>query len=376
MGQDNVVPRRINRVEGIDGQWMESRGPGVVEEWAKTLKLLGLIAGDGQWAGFEEEGTVGEDVSQWELVVLGPDGRWYLADATHCYKTGSDDRANGEGADHLIDDTNAQFEAADVGAIVWNTTDDTYAVVTVYNDQGDLTLSASIFVAAENYIIFRLVRGRLAIATEAITSGNTGTLFTKGFIRHDAWAWATIQGWVYVSATAGALTQTRPGGSNQGRRVGVAQSAGILWFNPDMIDYVEGARAYHSADQAISTETHTDLAFNQERYDTDNIHHNVTNNSRLTCKTAGTYAIVGNVIWDGVAGGVRWIYIKLNDTTTIAKSAIGAVDVNEKGMIVSTKYQLAVGDFVTLRVWHNQGGDVDVLFYDDYSPTFMMQREG
>lgn len=33
MGQDNTVPRRINKVEGAAGEVMVSSGPGVVESW-------------------------------------------------------------------------------------------------------------------------------------------------------------------------------------------------------------------------------------------------------------------------------------------------------------------------------------------------------
>ena len=36
MGQDNPVPRRINRVEGVVGQVMRSGGPGVNENWGEA----------------------------------------------------------------------------------------------------------------------------------------------------------------------------------------------------------------------------------------------------------------------------------------------------------------------------------------------------
>lgn len=70
-------------------------------------------------------------------------------DSSH--KTGTADATL---ADHLVDDGAAQFAAADVGATVWNTTDDTYTTVTAYNDAGDLTLDDDIFVNGEDYDIF------------------------------------------------------------------------------------------------------------------------------------------------------------------------------------------------------------------------------
>lgn len=86
-------------------------------------------------------------------------------------KVGTDDRANGEGVDHLIDNGLSQFAAGDVGAWVWNTTDNTYATVTGFNDAGDLTLSAAIFTVGEAYIIYRsaytaTVAGNYSIAAQ------------------------------------------------------------------------------------------------------------------------------------------------------------------------------------------------------------------
>jgi len=53
MGQDNTVPRRINRVEGVLGQLIQSQGPGVVEKWTNPsdigvdygLSFIGTVTG-------------------------------------------------------------------------------------------------------------------------------------------------------------------------------------------------------------------------------------------------------------------------------------------------------------------------------------------
>jgi len=66
-------------------------------------------------------------------------------------KTGT---ADGTVANHLQDDTNSQFAADDVGRWVWNTTDNTYAVVTAFNDAGDVTLSADIMANGEGYKLY------------------------------------------------------------------------------------------------------------------------------------------------------------------------------------------------------------------------------
>lgn len=111
-------------------------------------------------------------------------------------KTGVDDRANGEGADHLIDDTNHQFNAGDVGKTVWNTADDTYALVTAFNDAGDLTLDAAIMANAETYILFSnkftaTVAGKYAVLASINvmnvddTKQLIGQIFKNG-VRHNS----------------------------------------------------------------------------------------------------------------------------------------------------------------------------------------------
>ena len=61
--------------------------------------------------------------------------------------------ADGTVANHLQDDGESQFTAAMLYYRVKNTTDSTYAYITTFNDAGDVTLSADIFVNGEAYEI-------------------------------------------------------------------------------------------------------------------------------------------------------------------------------------------------------------------------------
>lgn len=135
------------------------------------------------------------------------------------------------------------------------------------------------------------------------------------------------------------------------------------------------ARVYHSVSQSIPNATVTVLAFNSERFDTDGIHDTVTNNSRLTCKTAGKYLIIGNIHFAANATGARAIHIRLNGATFIAndgRASASATDVNV--LTISTLYQLNAGDYVELTVWQNSGGALNVLSSANFSPEFMMVK--
>ena len=73
----------------------------------------------------------------------------------------------------------------------------------------------------------------LAIALEAGTDGNPMDVALPGaFVRDDTWDW-TVGGAIYLSETAGALTQTAPSTADSVVRVlGYALSADVMYFMP------------------------------------------------------------------------------------------------------------------------------------------------
>ncbi|MCH7843503.1 MAG: hypothetical protein IID01_12150 [Chloroflexi bacterium] len=135
-----------------------------------------------------------------------------------------------------------------------------------------------------------------------------------------------------------------------------------------------GARAYHSANQSITHNTGTTLAFNSERWDTDTIHDTSSNNSRLTCKTAGKYTIVGQIEWDANSSSERLLKIRLNGSTTIAlitSLPMGGALFDTTAQVVTT-YDLAVNDYVELFVQQNTGGSLNIKAKANWSPEFSM----
>jgi len=140
--------------------------------------------------------------------------------------------------------------------------------------------------------------------------------------------------------------------------------------------YHEGARVYRDANQSIPHNTWTGISFAQERWDTDNIHSTTVNTSHLTCRTAGKYLIIGNVYWSNDGAGYRHLRLYLNGATVIAYVAEPLLATQTTRQIVSTIYDLAVDDFVQLRVLQTSGGALPVVAVANYSPEFMMERIG
>lgn len=139
--------------------------------------------------------------------------------------------------------------------------------------------------------------------------------------------------------------------------------------------YTQCARVYHSVAQSIPNSVDTILAFDSERFDTDGIHDTVTNNSRLTCKTAGIYIVVASACFAASATGLRVVTLLLNGTTPIGIQTTNALVTGRTRLVaVSPPQDLIVGDYVEARVYHTSGGTLTVDVDAQSSPEFGMVR--
>lgn len=138
---------------------------------------------------------------------------------------------------------------------------------------------------------------------------------------------------------------------------------------------VECARVYHSVDQSIPNNAWTALNFDSESFDTDTIHDTVTNNTRLTCKTAGKYLIIGQSRFNGNATGGRGLAIYRNGAS-IASVFGDAEGGNTWVKNVAAIYDLAVNDYVELTAFQNSGAPLGGTYFAGYSPSFSMVRVG
>lgn len=137
------------------------------------------------------------------------------------------------------------------------------------------------------------------------------------------------------------------------------------------------ARVYHNANQSITDATVTALAFNSERADTNTIHDTVTNNSRLTCQTAGVYSVVFSAAFAANATGYRYIGIRLDGGNILAYQSSLSLGAGQGNlMTVSTVFALAAAQYVEAIVYQNSGGALNVVSNVADSPEFMMIRMG
>jgi hypothetical protein len=116
-------------------------------------------------------------------------------------------------------------------------------------------------------------------------------------------------------------------------------------------------RAYHSTTQTATNNAGTQMVFNSERFDTDNMHSTVSNTGRITINTAGLYFVSANV---SLAGDndytMVWIDIRLSGGTVIARTGFNQAVSNSfpaQGMSfnVSTAWKFAAAEYVDLGVF-------------------------
>lgn len=136
-------------------------------------------------------------------------------------------------------------------------------------------------------------------------------------------------------------------------------------------------RVYNNSNISIPNAVYTVLPFNNEHFDTDNIHDNTTNNTRLTCKTAGVYLIIGSVSFGVNSTGVRTSRITLNNTDFLATVTNNATTIAiATRQSISAIYKLNVNDYVELFVYQDSGNSLDIVNESKTSPILGMVKVG
>lgn len=81
-------------------------------------------------------------------------------------------------------------------------------------------------------------KGRLVMATESLSTDQSGTVLLYGKLRDDSWSW-TPGDILYVSPTPGGPTTTLPSGTGEiVRIIGHTHTANMVFFNPEQ-SYLE-----------------------------------------------------------------------------------------------------------------------------------------
>jgi len=126
--------------------------------------------------------------------------------------------------------------------------------------------------------------------------------------------------------------------------------------------YIAG-RAHNASTQSIADSSSTALALGAEDNDADPnglMHDNVTNNSRITARTAGYYHIGAWVQFATNSTGYRHVTLRLNGATALAQDIRAAVSGTNTECSLYIAYPLAVSDYLEVVVIQNSGGALNM----------------
>lgn len=125
-------------------------------------------------------------------------------------------------------------------------------------------------------------------------------------------------------------------------------------------------RVKQSSITSVTSGSYTSVAFQAEDFDTNTMHDNATNNSRITITTTGKYAIGATVQFTVGAKSVGG-YLLLNNTTKIAYSFSGNGVNSLTGFSLSTIYSFTAGDYIEVFAstssTDNTSGDTGTNFW-------------
>lgn len=136
----------------------------------------------------------------------------------------------------------------------------------------------------------------------------------------------------------------------------------------------EAVHVFNNANISIANNSETIVTFNSESFDTNTLHSTSVNTDRLTCASAGIYLIGANIRWGALATGIRALVIRASGLADpIARVQVDDAFNNEE-QSVSVLYNAVAGEYLTMSVYHTQGGSLNLLVANNYSPRFWMTK--
>jgi len=145
-----------------------------------------------------------------------------------------DNTADGVTPDnHVI--TLASFRGDGGAPLAANNTASVQEVLTQWNAGANLTQWQAVYLSAAGTWLLADANGSgtvpaRGLVNAAVSNGAKATVIVKGHIRNDSWNW-TVGGNIYLSETAGGLTQAAPTTASNVQALGWADSADSIILN-------------------------------------------------------------------------------------------------------------------------------------------------
>jgi hypothetical protein len=137
-------------------------------------------------------------------------------------------------------------------------------------------------------------------------------------------------------------------------------ATGLKWAAPSTPTFL-GCRVTKSANQALVTATNTAITWDVEDYDTNTMHDNVTNNSRITIPSGqgGYYLVQANLVYNDPNSSYSIAIFK--NGAAVKRNYSGTTNANDQDIEITAVLNLAAADYIEIFGRQNSGGNKNVM---------------
>jgi hypothetical protein len=221
-----------------------------------------------------------------------------------------------------------------------------------------------------------------------LKGGTTGQVLAKNSNTDMDFVWsADAAGMANPMTTTGDTIYSSSGSTPA--RLGIGSTGQVLtvaggvptWASP--AGGFVGCSVFMSADVSLSNASLAAINFDSEYYDTNSMHDNVTNNSRITIPSGqgGKYLLTANIVYQNNATGVRYFFARINGGNNFFSgnnpAYAGTISSGFPTYVCNSfVLDLAANDYVELFSFQSSGGSLNLIGGDKGETFFQISKLG
>ena len=187
------------------------------------------------------------------------------------------------------------------------------------------------------------------------------------------------KGDLIVGSVADTPARLAVGGTN-GQVLTVNSSAtyGVEWAAVGGSSFV-GCGVKKTSDQSINNSTATVISWDSENIDTNTMHDNSTNNTRITVPTGkgGYYLLTGGIAFNSNGTGNRVVRAYKNGSDLRWLAGVAAANAGNFTIVSFNQvFNLSAGDYIELYAFQSSGGALSVMSDPEAGSFWQMQYLG
>ena len=242
-----------------------------------------------------------------------------------------------------------------------------------------ITVNTALFAAGDTVFIQNLGAGNCTVTAGTATVASAGSLILPQYDAGILYFTATGASIFYDYIQAGGASPLTTKGdlytfSTSDARLAVgtnthvltadsAEATGLKWAAPASGSTFVGCGVKKTTDQSLSSSTYTVLSWDSENFDTDTMHDNSTNNTRITIATgkAGYYLLSGSISFGSNGTGNRIVRSYKNGSDFRWLAAVAASNTGNFTVVpFSQTLSLSAGDYLEIYAFQSSGGALNV----------------